>query len=107
MFDIASWVAAHQIDGDGSYRAVRDLLLNAAPRLVAGEPWIVDGESSTARARRLVVALDETVLPVQGPPGSGKTFIGAQMICALVRSGRKVGVTANSHNVIRNLLAPS
>ena len=71
---------------------------------MAGEPWTVDGESSTARARRLVVALDETVLPVQGPPGSGKTFIGAQMICALVRSGRKVGVTANSHNVIRNLL---
>ncbi len=104
LFEIGSWVAGHQIDGDGSYRAVRDLLLNAAPRLVAAEPWTIDGESSIARARRLVVALDETVLPIQGPPGSGKTFIGAQMICALVRSGRKVGVTANGHNVIRNLL---
>jgi superfamily I DNA and/or RNA helicase len=43
-------------------------------------------------------------LPIQGPPGSGKTYIGARMICTLVRAGAKVGITANSHKVIRNLL---
>ena len=104
LFDIAAWVAAHHVEGDGAYRAGRDLLLKTAPRLRQGVPWQIAGESDTDRARRLVLELDETVLPVQGPPGSGKTFIGAQMVCALVRAGKKVGVTANSHKVIRNLL---
>ncbi len=36
-----------------------------------------------------------------GPPGAGKTFNGARMICELVRRGKKVRVTANSHKVIR------
>jgi uncharacterized protein len=49
-------------------------------------------------------ALNQSVLAIQGPPGSGKTFTGSEMIVALVREGRKVGVTANSHKVIRNLL---
>ncbi len=44
------------------------------------------------------------VYPIQGPPGAGKTFIGARMICELVAQGARVGITANSHKVIRNLL---
>jgi uncharacterized protein len=44
------------------------------------------------------------VLAIQGPPGAGKTFTGARMICELVRRGKKVGITANSHKVIRNLI---
>ena len=48
--------------------------------------------------------LDPTVLAIQGPPGSGKTYSGARMICALLAAGQRVGVTANSHKVIGNLL---
>ena len=55
-------------------------------------------------AKRLGLALDHSVLAIQGPPGSGKSFTGARMIVELVRAGRKVGVTANSHKVIGNLL---
>jgi len=44
------------------------------------------------------------VFPIQGPPGAGKTYTGARMICALVSQGRTVGVTAISHKVIRNVL---
>ena len=44
------------------------------------------------------------MLPVQGPPGAGKTYLGARMICELVRAGKRVGVTAVSHRVVRNLL---
>src|SRR5262249_18887363 len=44
------------------------------------------------------------ILPIQGPPGAGKTFTGAHMICELVRRGKTVGVTANSHKVILNLI---
>ena len=45
------------------------------------------------------------MLPVQGPPGSGKTYTGARMILDLLAGGKRVGVTANSHKVISNLLA--
>ncbi len=48
--------------------------------------------------------LDRTVLAIQGPPGAGKTHAGARMIRALVAARKRVGITANSHAVIRNLL---
>ena len=51
-----------------------------------------------------VLALEGSVLPIQGPPGAGKTYAGAEAIVALVKEGKKVGVTANSHTVIRKLL---
>src|SRR5690606_2971830 len=53
---------------------------------------------------RIVRKIERGVLPIQGPPGAGKTFTAARMICALVKDGKKVGITANSHKVIRNLL---
>jgi uncharacterized protein len=55
-------------------------------------------------ACRLGFELDAGVLPIQGPPGTGKTFTGSHMILELVKAGKKVGVTAVSHEVIRNLL---
>ena len=61
-------------------------------------------ESAVEFAVRIASDLDNTVLAIQGPPGTGKTFTGAQMICALVEQGKRVGVTATSHKVIRNLL---
>lgn len=45
-----------------------------------------------------------SLLAIQGPPGSGKTSRAATMILDLVRAGRRVGVTATSHKVIRHLL---
>ena len=62
------------------------------------------GETTVEAAVRLCGHLAGGVLPIQGPPGAGKTFTGAQMICELVRRGKKVGITANSHKVIRNLI---
>jgi uncharacterized protein len=55
-------------------------------------------------AVRLGLSLDGGTLAIQGPPGSGKTYTAAQMIVGLVRDGRRVGVTANSHKVIGNAL---
>ena len=54
--------------------------------------------------KRLAKGLDNSVLPVQGPPGAGKTYTGARMIVELLREGKRVGVTATSHKVIGNLL---
>ena len=57
-----------------------------------------------AEQRALLDRLEGSYLVVQGPPGSGKTYRGARLITHLLRQGRKVGVTAQSHKVIHNLL---
>jgi predicted RecB family nuclease len=106
LIEIGEWVAANGIDGPGPHRAMRDLLLNRPPRAgqPPGERLGRDGESDLAAARRLVLALDSTTLAIQGPPGSGKTYSGARMICTLLAAGRRVGITGTSHKVIGNLL---
>jgi predicted RecB family nuclease len=103
---IAVWVAENGAHATGPHRAARDLLLRIPPRVgpAQGGSLVRDGEELLDASRRLVLELDHGVLPVQGPPGAGKTYMGARMICALVRAGKKVGVTAVSHRVIRNLL---
>ncbi len=63
------------------------------------------GESSADAVVRIGLGLDGQVLAVQGPPGAGKTYAGSHLIRALLDAGRTVGVTAQSHAVIRNLLA--
>ncbi len=99
-------VADHGIDGDGPHRAGRELLLRMAPRITGhtGGPLRHAGEQLLDATKRLVRALDASTLPVQGPPGSGKTYCGARAIVDLVQRGKRVGVTAVSHRVIRNLL---
>ena len=62
------------------------------------------GRPALDAALRIARAGDFGVLPIQGPPGTGKTYTAARMICELVRNGRRVGITANSHKVIANLL---
>lgn len=101
---MGEWVVENGVDAHGPYRAGRDLLLNLPPRLIPGESLDLPGETVAKAALRLALALDHGTLVIQGPPGSGKTFTSAHMICELVRSGRKVGVSAQSHKVIRNLL---
>ena len=85
-------------------RAVRALLLRTPPGDVPGGPIIGDGETPLDTAVRLAPDLAGRVLPVQGPPGSGKTYTGAHMIVRLAMAGQRVGVVANSHKVIGNLL---
>lgn len=51
-----------------------------------------------------VRALDHSYVAVQGPPGAGKTFLASHVIARLVAEGAKVGVVAQSHAVIENLM---
>jgi hypothetical protein len=104
---VAHWVIEHGIDSPGPYRCVRDLLLSLSPRVKDLKPAVKlvnEGETVLGAARRLVLLLDETCLPIQGPPGAGKTFTGARMIVDLMLKGKKVGITAISHKAIVNLL---
>lgn len=100
---IGEHVVKNGISGDGAYQAARDLLLRALPR-TGGHVIKHANETTLEAATRIVNNLEAGVFPVQGPPGTGKTFTGARMICQLVQAGKKVGITANSHKVIRNLL---
>ena len=105
LLQLGNWVKENGVDALGKYRAARDLLLRRPPRLSAGETiGALPLEETKARACRIVQHLDHSVFAIQGPPGAGKTFTGARMICALVQEGKRVGVSALSHKVIRNLL---
>ena len=103
---LARWVLEHGLDGAGPYGAARDLLARRPPKLGQdeGQPLLDDGEDAQDAARRLVAKMDTTYLAIQGPPGSGKSTVGAQLIVDLVAAGKRVGVTANSHKVIGELL---
>jgi predicted RecB family nuclease len=101
---IADDVVIHGIDGVAQYRVARELLLRRCPKLQGLAFTGFDGETPVDFARRIVSRLDHTVLPIQGPPGAGKTYTGARMICDLVRKGMRVGITAVSHTVIHHLL---
>jgi predicted RecB family nuclease len=106
LLRVASWVGDNGIAEAGSFQAARDLLLRRPPNLRGEtiESARLKSESLTEAAKRLGLALENSVLPIQGPPGSGKTYIGARMILELVEKGRRVGITATSHKVIGNLL---
>ena len=101
----------------GVKSASADLLFRRAPRLkrsaanaknVESLPREVDFPGSdlpTVDAVHAAVrALDRSYVAVQGPPGAGKTFLASHVIARLVAEGAKVGVVAQSHAVIENLM---
>src|ERR1700731_1023997 len=99
--------ADHGFAGPGPYKAARDLLCLQPPRIegvIEGAPLVQAGERAKDIAVLLAPRLDGTYLAIQGPPGSGKTTIGAEIILELVKGGNRIGITANSHKVIGNLL---
>ena len=116
LLRLAAEVASGGFAADSPRRASFDLLRRIPPRVGAaprpstepppatGPNLVGDSETPLAAVLRIAPRLDRSVLPVQGPPGSGKTYAGARMILDLLARGQRVGVTANSHKVISNLL---
>ena len=76
--------------------------LPRADRAARAPPARGAARRSTRSAPAL--SLGESYLFVQGPPGSGKTWQGARMAIALMREGKRIGVTSLSHKAIHNLL---
>ena len=53
---------------------------------------------------KLSSSLDNSYFIIQGPPGTGKTFYSSAIIMSLLKNGKKIGITSNSHKAIHNLL---
>ena len=92
-----------------SYPALQDLLMGGIPRIIdheLGTP-IVKAKEPQERLNQLIKAvcnLDNSYLTIQGPPGTGKTFSGKHIISELLRQGKRIGISSNSHKAIDNLL---
>lgn len=92
-------------DEDGRYPALRAILGREFPRVrglaAGGRIQTTDLDERKA----LALGLDESYLFVQGSPGSGKTWTGARLVVHLLAQGKRVGIAAQSHKAIHNLLA--
>lgn len=85
--------------------AALDLLRRTPPRLAVPHALPEPGADPVAGLVRAALALDSSYLAVQGPPGSGKTHVGAAVIATLLQQHRwRIGVVAQSHAVVENLL---
>jgi uncharacterized protein len=81
-----------------------DILSRRPPRTRSGSLPPSTGDDVDAIVRA-VADLDHSYLAVQGPPGTGKTYVGSHVIARLIREhGFKVGVVAQSHAVVENML---
>ncbi len=85
--------------------AALDILLRSTPRTLSKGPLPRTGDT----ARDIVAALrdlDSSYLAVHGPPGTGKTFTASKVMADLVnRDHWRIGVVAQSHAVVENVLA--
>ncbi len=88
--------------------AIDDFLYRKQPRIkhhAGGD--IVTATDSSIRLQQIITAvvnLDNSYLTLQGPPGAGKTHTGKHIIAELVKQGKKIGISSNSHKAINNLL---
>jgi predicted RecB family nuclease len=107
LLDLGRWVLRNGVDAEGPRRAGRDLLMRLPARLSGDSDSTLRrrDETAAAAAIRLIGDLGGGCLPIQGPPGSGKTHTAAEAILTLIAQRRgPIGVTAISHNAIRTLL---
>lgn len=99
---LAEWVAAYGLTSKKhEFSAVRDLLLRNSPKTT--EP-IHPSRNKLELALDWSLKLNRSFLPIQGPPGAGKSYTASNMIVGLIQAGKKIGITALSHKVINNLL---
>lgn len=95
------------VKDDGRFAALKQFIACQPPRF-SGTTSLADvysaGNLNPSAVFSAVMALDNSVLFIQGPPGCGKTYHSAQIILGLLKAGKRVGVSSNSHKAIINLL---
>lgn len=96
------------IAGEGKYGVLKSLLYRELPNIsgvATGQPLASDKEDASKRAVQVISKMQESCLFLQGPPGTGKTYTGSRAIVALLKQGKRVAVSANSHKAVINLLS--
>lgn len=86
-------------------KALADLLFRREPEIkgkALGQP-IVES-TDVAEIVQSISNMQNTSLCIQGPPGCGKTYVATHTIVELLRQGKRIGITSNSHKAIENLL---
>lgn len=89
--------------------AIFDFLMRSTPRILghqSGQP-IAPSHEPQIRLSEIIKAvrhLDNSYLTIQGPPGTGKTFTAKHVIAELLKAGKKIGISSNSHKAINHLL---
>ena len=86
--------------------AATELLSKNIPRIQDKQPGkaIITSNDLQKNTLEVISKLENSYLFIQGPPGSGKTYISSHIIVNLIKQGKKIGVTSNSHKAIHNLL---
>ena len=86
--------------------ALDNFLRRERPKIKANRtgPILAQEKDVLGGIIKVVKGLNESSLYIQGPPGSGKTLTSAKFILVLIRDGKRVGVTSNSHAAINLLM---
>ena len=96
------------IDGTRRYPAIIAFLKRENPKIKGLRPntSIISNDISMIQCATDAIAnLENSYLFIQGPPGAGKTYTSSEVIVSLIRSGKRIGISSNSHKAINNLLA--
>ncbi len=89
----------------GLKKCIYDLLWKNPPDLPDHKgPLISNQNRIVEETSSLISRLNNSVFCIQGPPGTGKTYTAAHIILKLIKKGNRVGVTANAHKAIVNIL---
>ena len=97
--------ANNHLHKNKKYLAINDLLRNIPPRLkIKKDKLISNYKNLEEEAIEVVENLDNSTIFIQGPPGTGKTYIASKIIISLIKKGKTVGITSNSHKAIHVLL---
>jgi uncharacterized protein len=91
--------------GSGRYAALEAILGRECPRIRGLPSGARLQTTDLAQMKALALGLEGSTLFVQGPPGSGKTWTGARLAVHLIARGHRIGIAAQSHKAIHNLLA--
>ena len=95
------------LEGSTKFDAGLQFLRRELPRCGHVQPGlslVATGESTVDAVENVVAGLQESYLFVQGPPGAGKTYTASHVITNMLKHGKRVAVTSNSHKAINNLL---
>lgn len=98
--------ADHVLEAPDTACTAKELLAHNVPHIRGKKPGeaIITSNDLQGNTLEAIDALENSYLFIQGPPGAGKTYTSSHIIVDLMKRGKKIGITSNSHKAIHNLL---